>query len=257
MITALKNRYYRKLQDKEMVQYWKYTDAVEAKLTRAPEGHMVMHMKGEKYPFPGHPRGSLLYGQLSPLKHQIKNKVFNHIWARLENNDSLEEIVHELKGKILPEIFALGEKTRYDLVPPENLIPAVKEIWRAMTKVENGSEKVRALKEILCFILQEDDGYRNRVQWIVKFFPRFWKPTVKHFDFALKMLEGAEIVGDMKERQRLLRRVLMFLLKDPSIRARFEALLQEIDWNKVKLSPADKYFFRAKWFKVDWPAYKY
>lgn len=240
-----------------MVKYWMTQESVEAKVYQSKEGHLEMQMQGEKYPFPGYPRGSLLYGQLSPLKHNIKNKIFNHIWAELDKNTPLVQIISELKQQILPEIFELGQKTKYDRVPYEKLVPPVKEIYRAMTKIENGSEKIKNLKEILCFILQEDDAYRMRLQYIVKFFPKWWKPSIKHFDFGLSMLEHAEIIGDMKERQRLLRRVLGAILKDESIRTKFDALLKEIDWEKLKLTKADKYFFRAKYFKVDYPEYKY
>lgn len=255
MIATLKEKLFPR--NREMVQYWKNSDSVEAKLTRSRQGHMEMFMHGEKYPFPGHPRGSLLYGQLSPLKHEIKNRIFNETWRLLEEQEDDEVILTRLKEYVIPEIFTIGEKTHFDLVPEESLIPAVKEIWRALTVIEQGNEKICRMKEILCFILQEDDGYRNRVQWLAKFFPNWWKPSLREFDFALSMLEHAEVIGDMKERQRLLRRVLMFVLKDPSFRRIFDAFLREVDWKKVRLTKADKYFFRAKWFKVDYPEYSY
>lgn len=240
-----------------MVSYWKTKDFVEAKLTTSKEGYYIMQMDGEKYPFAGFPRGALLYGALSPLKHSIKNKIFNHVWSKLEENVPQEEIIKELRTKIFGEIFEIGQKTLYDRLPVGKCAPAVQEIWRAMEAIENGSMVVRNFKEIVCFILQEDDAYRYRFQWIVKFFPRWFTPTIQHFDYALKMLEIAEVVGDMKERQRLLRRVLMFLLKDEGMRKRFDMFLKEVKWSKVKMTKADKYFFRAKYFKVDFPEYKY
>ncbi len=97
----------------------------------------------------------------------------------------------------------------------------------------------------------------KKFQWIVKFFPRWYKPKVKHLEYALTMLEHAEIVGDMKERQKLFRTIVMFLLKDAGIRRKVEMFFQEVDWNKLRLTKADKYFFRAKYFKVDFPEYKY
>ncbi len=228
-------------------------ESVEAKLLRMPEGHMVMQMDGEDYPFPGYPRSALLYGPLSSLKHIVKNRVFNEAWAKLEDGE--DPLVTIRKG--LDESFKVLEAGKYDLVPYNALMPSLKELWRAMTVVEEkmGGRWLRA-KEMICFVLQEDDSYRMRFQWIVKFFWPF-KPTIKDFDYALSMLEHAEVVSDMKERQRLFRRVLMAFLKDPRVREGFNLLLKELNWKKLKLSKADKYFFRAKYFKVDYPEYEY
>lgn len=230
-----------------MVSYWKTKDAVEAKVMVMPEGHMVMQMEGEKYPFPGHPRGMLLYGKLSPLKHQIKNKIFNEAWALLEAGTPDEEIRSHLAAA-WEEIYILAETTRYDQVPYERLTPPVKELYRSMTKV--GVD--HRLRDIIVFILQEDDAYRMRFQWLVKFFPKFGRPTLKHFVKSLYMAEEAEMVGDMKERQRLFRRIFLF-----QIGPTFMAFLKETDWKKVGLTKADKYFFRAKYYKVDYPEYEY
>lgn len=238
-----------------MVQYWKTSESVEAKVYLHKDGHYEMQMAGEKYPFQGFPRGILLFGQLSPLKHWIKNKIFNDTWKMLDEKKSSAEIMEYLHTDALPYIFDLSEKTKYDMLPPERMVPAVREIHRAMSTIEGTTWN--KLKDILCFILQEDDAYRMRFQWIVKFFPRWYTPTLKHFELGLKMLEHAESIGDMKERQRLFRRVALFVLQNPAIRAKVERLFKEIDWSKVKLSKADKYFFRAKYFKVDYPEYQY
>lgn len=247
-----------------MVSYWKTKDKVEAKLVKTKQGHYEMYMQGEKYPFPGYPRDILLYGNLSKLKHEIKNQVFNNVWAELELGFDRHLIMETLKKIVLPNIYKLAESIKYDMVPYELLNPPVKEIWRAMTKIEKGSKHIKHLKEIICFILQEDDAYRMRFQWICKFFNpnALWRrlmarDPVKDLEFALGMLEQAEVVGDMKERQRLFRRIVLVALKDPEIRARFDQLIKELDWSKLKLTKADKYFFRAKYFKVDYPEYQY
>lgn len=246
MFQALKDKYYR---NAEMVNYWKHGDSVEAKVYKSKEGHYEMKMKGEKYPFMGYPRGILLYGKLSPLKHQIKTKIFNETWKMLEENRPEAEIRSYLR-EVWEEIFTLAEEMRYDMVPFEKLIPPVKELYRAMTKI-GATDRLR---DTICFILQEDDAYRMRVQWIVKFFPWLRKPTAGEFLSAVAMLEHAEAVGDMKERERLFLRIFKFMVKDNET---FKAFVREVDWKKVALTKADKYFLRAKYFKCDWPQYSY
>lgn len=242
-----------------MVSYWMTKEAVEAKVVKNKDGYYEMFMEGEKYPFPGYPRGSLLYGQLSVLKHNVKNKIFNDTWYMLEDGKTHEEVMKHIKEESLPAIFEILEKQKYDMVPPEKMVPPVREIWRALTAIQGDSERVRKCRDIITFVLQEDDAYRFRFQWIMKFFKYkfFRRNYIKLFDYALSMIEHAEVVGDMKERQRLFRRGMMNALKDPSIQKYFIAFLKEVDWNKLKLSKADKYFFRAKYFKVDYPEYEY
>lgn len=240
----LKNKYYR---NRPMVKYWKTQDAVEAKVYQHPDGHYEMQMKDEDYAFPGFPRGSLLFGKLSPLKHWIKNKIFNDSWALLEEG---KDIVPHLLQEAYPYVFKLAQETKYDMLPPEKMVPPVKELYRALDTV--GAPEWR---DIISFIFQEDDAYRFRFQWMVKFFPR--KPKFSDFVKGLEMMEHAEMVGDMKERVRLVKRVLTALYQDPAHKAKWDAFLKEVDWKKVGLSKADKYFFAAKYFKVYYPAYNY
>lgn len=220
-----------------MVSYWKTKDSVQAKVMLDNNGSYVMQMEGEKYPFPGFPRGVLLFGSLSPLKHQIKNKIFNENWYRLEEGLPIDMSKEK-------EIFELFETTRYDMLPIEKCCPAVKELWRAMTVVGVN----QTWKEIICFILQEDDAYRFRLQWMAK----FYKKDLKSFDHAWEMMEHAEVIGDMKERVRLFRRIFKELGH-----TKLPDFLKEVNLKKIKLSKADKYFFRAKYFKVDYPEYTY
>lgn len=227
------DKYYR---NAEMVSYWKTKDSVQAKVMLSPEGYYTMQMEGEKYPFPGFPRGVLLFGTLSPLKHWIKNYIFNENWHRLEQGLPIDMSKEK-------EIFELFEKTRYDMLPIEKCCPAVQEMWRAMTVVGIN----QTWKEIICFILQEDDAYRFRFQWMMKFHH-------KGFDYMWQMLEHAEVIGDMKERVRLFRRIFGVIIK---INPKLLAFLNELNVKKVRLSKADKYFFRAKYFKVDYPEYQY
>lgn len=236
-----------------MVSYWKTQEAVEAKVYVAKEGHLEMQMKGEKYPFPGHPRGTLLFGKLSPLKHWIKNKVFNDVWALLEQDTATQEIQDYLTQEAYPYVFELAQKAKYDMVPYERLVPPMKELYRALTEAGCSNE----WRDIIIFIFQEDDAYRWRFQWMVKFFPRLRKPNLNDLEKGLGMLEHGEVIGDMKERERLIKRVILELLNDPATRNKWSTFLKGANWKKLALSKADKYFFRAKHFKVDYPEDQY
>lgn len=241
--------------DMEMVSYWKKQGSVQAKVTEK-DGVTIMIMEGEKYPFPGFPRGYLLFGKLSKLKHEIKNQIFNDSWAKLERKIPDEEIIGEIK-QTLTKIDILFEENKYDIIPPGKMVPAMQEIYRAWTKVSPRSEKLR---DLILFILQEDDSYRFRFQWIVGYMPTWLFRIVNpvwSFDKALIWLENAEIIGDMKERIRLFRRVIMLVLKDEQIKKEFIGLFREINWKKVKMTKADKYFFRGKYFKVDLNKFEY
>ena len=103
-----------------------------------------------------------------------------------------------------------------------------------------------------------------RFQWITQIFnPSAWwfrlllLNPVKYWEMALIELENAEVVGDMKERIRLFRRVTLLLLEDKRIIKLFKEFCKEVDWSKLKLSEADKYHFRAKYFKVDLDRFEY
>ncbi|MBI5573491.1 MAG: hypothetical protein HY919_02925 [Elusimicrobia bacterium] len=240
----------------EMVQYWRKGESVAAKVIKAPDGSFIMKMCGEKYPFPTFPRGHLLYGNLSRLKHEIKNQIFNESWAEKEN----PEAVKNIKYKLFYEIPKYFEPLKFDIIPFKNLTPSVREIYRAWTKV--APEKTFILRDYLCFILQEDDSYRMRIQWLAGFFnPNGiilrWFDPINLFEKALKMLEHAEIIGDMKERILLLRTILLLCLKDKDIKDLFVKFVREVNWKKVRLTKGDKYFFRGKYFKVDYPYLDY
>lgn len=260
MFKFILKKYYKLIgkspADMEMVQYWKTKDSVQAKVTKAEDGSTQMWLEGEKYPFPTFPRAHLLFGHLSKLKHEIKNQVFNESWRKLEEGTPEEEIIADIKKSLFGEITEIAEKLRYDMIPVNKMTASVREIHRAWTKV--APERTYPLRDYLCFILQEDDAYRFRVQWLVKYFrPSWFKDPIKLFEKALQVMEHAEVIGDMKERIRLLRRILLLTLKDQSINSLFKKLVKEIDWNKVKLSKADSYHFRGKYFKVDYDLFEY
>lgn len=259
--------------DMPMVQYWKYNESVSAKLTTAPDGSQIMYLEGEKHPINMFPRGHLLlthkedrgvYTPFSTLKHRIKNGIFNDSWELLEREAPKEWIAKKIKG-FLNEMIELLKPLKYDMVPESRLTPSVREIHRTLRVIDVGKDKrLETLRQALCMILQEDDAYRFRVQWIISIFnPSAWwfkllfRNPIKDFDLALQELEHAEVVEDMKGRIRLLRRVLMVALEDPTIQRLFIEFVKEVDWNKVKLTEADKYHFRGKYFRVDLDKFDY
>lgn len=167
-----------------MVSYWKRADGARAKILTGKEGEYLMEIDGEKYPYPGFPRGHVLTGPLAKLKKSVKNMVFNQVFAELE------KMASEMKA---------------DMLPPEKMVPAVRELWRGLEELENAEvvpdmkARIRLIKLVLTFFLQEDDAYRFRFQWL---FPK-------------------------------------------------------LDMDKIKLTKADKYYFRGKYFKVDHDHYDY
>jgi len=120
-----------------MVQYWKYRSAVFGNNRKQKEGHQALFLEGEKHPLVGIPRSHMLFGKLSKMKHEIKNQIFNESWAMIEYGNSTGQIVHNTVGKI-PGIYAIYQEMKLDVVPPEVMIPAVKEIYRAWTKAAPG-----------------------------------------------------------------------------------------------------------------------
>src|SRR3990167_628288 len=97
-----------------------------------------------------------------------------------------------------------------------------------------------------------------RLEWIIQIFnPSAWwfkllfRNPVKDFEVALRELENAEVMADMKGRIKLLRRVLLAVLGDEKIRSLFLELCKEVDWKKLKLQESDRYHLRAKYFRPD------
>ncbi len=168
----------------ESVKYWKSKEAARAKVIHGADGSLQMQIEGEKYPFPGFPRGHVLTGSLAGVKHKLKNMVFNKAFEELE----------KMEGNITT-----------DAVPAEKMAPAVRELHRVLMELEN-----------------------------------------------------AEIVPDMKGRIKLIRKVLChFFNEDDAYRFRFQWAMERMNMSKIKLSKADKYYFRGKYFKVDHDIFDY
>ena len=259
----------------EMVQYWKNGDRARAKVVTLKDGSYAMVIEGEKYPLAGFPRGPVLFGPLARLKYTAKNMIFNEIWRMLEEDKTDEEIMDYVFTAVRPTLLATIKDMKYDMFPYEKMCPAVKEIWRAMTAVEkriqNSQERedFENIKLGLTFFLQEDDAYRFRVQWMARYInPKnplrklYYFITRKPYSFREELkklfdfLKHAEITPDMRGRIKLIERVLFFFLES-DLGERIEELVKEINWNNVKLSKADTYYFRGKYFKVDLSVFDY
>ena len=256
------------------VQYWKTGDKARAKLTTLKDGAYGMVIEGEKYPLMGFPRGPVLFGPLAKLKFMIKNYIFNEVWRILEEGTN-EEAMEYVKNKALPIILEEIEKSKYHFFPVEKMCPMARELWRALTKIEErmsgeDREQFKILKEGICFYFQEDDAYRFRLQWIAKYINpknlirkiyRFFthKPYSfkKEIELVLNFMGEAEIVPDMKGRAKLIKRVLLSFLEDKDFGELIENIVWELNWKKLRLSAADIYFFRGKYFKCDWDHYDY
>ena len=77
-------------------------------------------------------------------------------------------------------------------------------------------------------------------------------PAARELWRAFKELENAEVTEDMKERVRLWKTVLCFIMaEDDAYRFRMQYLFERINMRKMKLTKEDKFFFRGKYFKVD------
>ncbi len=243
--------------DMPMVKYWKMGESVTAKLTKAKEGHTILIMEGEDQPLTTYPRGHILFGKLSKLKHEIKNQIFNYVWKCLDDGTPVYELTQEITGPITDRILNDHFKPlELDLMPSTKMSPMVQEVYRAWTKVDS-SQKSQRLRDMFCLIIQEDDSYRFRVQWLATYFNKRSFNIEKSFERALEMAEHGEVIDDMKERERLWRRTFMLLLKTHPFGEKFKAFLRELDWSKIRLSEADKYHFRAKYFKVDLDLFEY
>lgn len=88
--------------------------------------------------------------------------------------------------------------------------------------------------------------------------PEKCAPAVRELNRVLQELEDAEVVEDMKARIRLIKRVLTFFFQeDDAYRFRMQWMFERLDMKKIKLSEADKYYFRGKYFKVDHDVFDY
>ncbi len=241
-----------------------------AKLVTLDDGAYAMKIEGEKYPLYGFPRGPVLFGALARLKHLGKNLIFNESWRLLEEGKTNEEVMNYLKSVALPVIFQEIQKNKYDMFPPEKLCPAVKELWRALSVIEGriDNDNFKNFKQGLTFFLQEDDAYRFRFQWLSKYINpnSLWRKVwyfgreyslKKELDFAFNFLENAEIVPDMKGRTKLIKRVLFAVMEDKEFGKIVNELFKELDWKKLRLSKSDSYYFRGKYFKVDFDHFDY
>lgn len=83
-------------------------------------------------------------------------------------------------------------------------------------------------------------------------------PAVREMARVLDKMVEMEIVDDMKDRMKLLRNVIVFLAQeDDAYRFRMQYFFSQLKKRKVKLSKADKYYARGKYWKVDFDKFDY
>lgn len=132
-----------------MVKYWLRSDGALARVKKTDKGNYEMQVKGEDESMPGFPRGPVLFSSIGKLKHEIKTRVFN-------------EIAGDLKK--------LTDELKVDMVEPDKMVPAVKQIWDTFNLLEHMEVtddmkgKIRLMRDVICFFLDSDDGYRFRTQ---------------------------------------------------------------------------------------------
>lgn len=82
--------------------------------------------------------------------------------------------------------------------------------------------------------------------------PEKMVPAVRHIWDTFTKLEDCEIVPDMKARIALIKKVLCQVIQeDDAYRFRAQLFLELIEQDKVKLSKADKYYARGKYWRPD------
>jgi hypothetical protein len=152
LIKLFFNSYY-KVKPPESVRYYKKSNAARARLMNAKDGSLQMEIQGEKYPFAGFPRGHVLMGPLAGLKKKLKDLVFNQVFE---------------------EIDKMYDTIKTDALPVERCCPAVRELNRVLQRLEDAEVtedmkgRIRLIKKVLTFFLQEDDAYRFRWQWVME-----------------------------------------------------------------------------------------
>lgn len=142
------NFWYR-LRAPKMVKYWLKNDKALARIRKSDSGSYEMQIQGEEMAMPGFPRGPVLLSTVAKLKHEIKTRVFNAVAEDLKN---------------------LTEKLKIDMIEPDTMVPAVRHIWDTFEKLElmevteDMRQRIKLMKEVICFFLGEDDAYRFRTQ---------------------------------------------------------------------------------------------
>lgn len=152
MLSLLTKTYYNilcRFRPPEMVQYWKDGDKARARVVENETGEYGMDIEGEKYRYPGFPRGHVLTGSFARMKKGLKEFLLNKAFAEMER---------------------MYADSKEDMLPPEKMVPAVRHIWETFEKLENCEVnddmrgRIGLIKKVFCQILQEDDAYRFRGQ---------------------------------------------------------------------------------------------
>lgn len=147
-----------------MVKYWLRSDGALARVKKNPKGHYEMQVQGESESMPGFPRGPVLFSSVGKAKHEVKTRFFNKL------HEKYQELMNEVIEEMGPDMGKLVGEMTIDMIEPDKMVPAVKELWDTFERLENEEVtedmkgRIKLFKKVLCFILDSDDAYRFRAQ---------------------------------------------------------------------------------------------
>lgn len=113
--------------------------------------------------------------------------------------------------------------------------------------------KERIFNEVFAELEAAMDGMKYDMMPVEKMVP-----AVQELWRVFEEIENAEVTPDMKGRIALIKKILCFFLQeDDAYRFRLQWAFERLDPKKMKLTKADEYYFRGKYFKVDHDIYDY
>jgi hypothetical protein len=274
-------KYYFKIRPPEMVRYGQKGDgSARAKVVKDKDGSVKMEIEGEKYLFPGFPRGHVLFNQLDRFKKSTKEYVFHTIY-RLAKGQKLD-----LSNPFIKELARM-----FDMITEAEVTVDMR-------------DRMQMLKTGICYFLNKNDSIignilKNRakdimVKHIYEAIPDMLPEeqlvvAVREMGRVFDLMIAREPDYKMKDEWTKIKKGLLFFFEeddayrfrtqwfiekldmrkvriaDPGekwftpddYRSRLQWFLMNLDIKKVKLSKADIYYFRGKWFRPDYPLREY
>lgn len=162
-----------------------------------------------------------------------------------KNSDSTRaKVIHDKEGAL--QMVLEGEKHPFPALPRGHvLLSSVGKIKHVIkTKIFNAAWKEIA-KEMSNAEMDMIPVHKSAT-------------AVREMARVLDEMVEMEVVEDMKERMKLLRNVIVFLAQeDDAYRFRMQYFFENMKKSKIKLSRADKYYARGKYWRVDYKKFDY